>query len=37
MRGALEAAAARVAPCMNAQAVANTIWGLAVDARVAGG
>jgi hypothetical protein len=29
MRGALEAAAVRVAPSMNAQAVANTIWGLA--------
>ena len=29
MRGALEDAAVRVAPSMNAQAVANTIWGLA--------
>ncbi len=29
MRGALEAAAVRVAPSMIAQAVANTIWGLA--------
>jgi very-short-patch-repair endonuclease len=29
MRGALEAAAVRVAPGMNAQNVANTIWGLA--------
>ena len=29
MRGALEAAAVRVAPTMNPQAVANTIWGLA--------
>ena len=29
MRGALEAAAVRVAPSMNAQDVANTIWGLA--------
>ena len=29
MRGALEAAAVRVAPSMNAQEVANTIWGLA--------
>jgi hypothetical protein len=29
MRGALEAAAVRVAPSMNAQAVANIIWGLA--------
>ena len=29
MRGALEAAAVRVAPSMTAQAVSNTIWGLA--------
>ena len=29
MRGALEAAAVRVAPSMNPQDVANTIWGLA--------
>ena len=29
MRGALEGAAVRIAPSMNAQAVANTIWGLA--------
>ena len=29
MRGALEAAAVRVAPSMKPQAVANTIWGLA--------
>ena len=29
MRGALEAAAVRVASSMSAQAVANTIWGLA--------
>ena len=29
MRGALEGAAVRVAPSMNAQEVANTIWGLA--------
>ena len=29
MRGALEAAAVRVAPSMNAQNVANIIWGLA--------
>ena len=29
MRGALEAAAVRVAPSMNAQAVANIVWGLA--------
>ena len=29
MRGALEAAAVRVAPTMNAQDVANMIWGLA--------
>ena len=29
MRGALEAAAVRVAPSMIAQAVANSIWGLA--------
>ncbi len=29
MRGALEAVAVRVAPSMNAQAVANVIWGLA--------
>ena len=29
MRGALEAAAVRVAPSMNAQDVANIIWGLA--------
>ena len=29
MRGALEGAAVRVAPSMNAQAVVNVIWGLA--------
>ncbi len=29
MRGALDAAAVRVAPSMNAQDVANIIWGLA--------
>ena len=29
MRGALEGAAVRVAPTMNAQAVANPIWGMA--------
>ena len=29
MRGALEAAAVRVAPSMKPQNVANTIWGLA--------
>ena len=29
MRGALEGAAVRVAPSMSAQALANTIWGLA--------
>jgi hypothetical protein len=29
MRGALEGAAVCVAPSMNAQNVANTIWGLA--------
>ena len=28
MRGALEAAAVRVAPSMNPQGVANTSWGL---------
>jgi hypothetical protein len=29
MRSALEAAAVRVAPSMNGQAVANTVWALA--------
>ena len=29
MRGALEGAAVRIAPSMNAQAVANIVWGLA--------
>jgi hypothetical protein len=29
MRGALEGAAVRVAPSMNAQNVANTVWALA--------
>ena len=29
MRSTLEAAAVRVAPSMNAQAVANTLWALA--------
>ena len=29
MRSALEAAAVRLAPSMNAQAVANTLWALA--------
>jgi hypothetical protein len=29
MRGALEAAAGRIAPSMNAQEVANALWALA--------
>ena len=36
MRSALEAAAVRVAPSMNAQDVANTVWALRSEERRVG-